>query len=326
MGSPDSSPQSNQSPQIQQRVEGNFNQVIGQNPGTAIGNVETLIQQAEPTREQARHQLPKDIVDFTGRTQELQQILDGVGTRERQATGLIALNISGMAGVGKSALAIHAAHQLCEAYGEFQLYVNLRGAEGFSSLDPSEVLSNWLRGLGFKEAANLSDLDQKSTWLRSALSDLRGLILLDNAADEDQVRPLLPSGAGCLVLITSRRRLVALEGVRFLELPTMPPAEAETLLRTLIEPQRQSVEAAEVTEIAMLCGRLPLALRIAGGTLNRSAWVRQPLSRYVQRLRDDRPLSPPPLQPRQNRHPKSHRECCRQIWRSRLDPSPNPLV
>jgi hypothetical protein len=169
-------------------VKGDRNQAIGQNFGNAFGNVEGNVNLIQQPKFLSLHQLPSDIADFTGRTAEIetirQQLLGG--------KSLVISAVAGMAGVGKSALAIHVAQQLAESnYPDVQLYVDLRGADG-DGLEPGEVLARWLRAFGLDESNMPIDLQERASVYRSQLAGKRSIELLDNARDEAQVRPLFP--------------------------------------------------------------------------------------------------------------------------------------
>ena len=169
-------------------------------------------------------------------------------------------------GVGKTTLAVHAAHQLRTQFPDGQLYVNLRGVEA-QALDPPEVLGRFLRALGVEGHSIPDDVDERADLYRSLMADRRALVLLDNAADEAQVRPLLPAGAGNAVLVTSRTRLTGLAGAEVIDLDVLPPEQAVELLGKIAGAHRIAREPAAAQVIAALCGYLPLALRIAGARL-----------------------------------------------------------
>jgi Cdc6-like AAA superfamily ATPase len=216
----------------------------------------------------ARYQLPPDIADFTGRQEEVAQAIAFLrSAAEGASPAVVILVVAGMPGVGKSALAIHVAHRLRDRFPDAQLYVNLRDAEG-NPRNPAEVLAEFLRALGVAdEFIKGKGLEELSDLYRTRLDKKRALVLLDNAHDEAQVRPLLPGSPTCAVLITSRRRLDALEGAEILELQVMKEAEALELLEKLIGIERVRAEAEAAKRIVKLCGYLPLAVRIVGGTL-----------------------------------------------------------
>src|SRR5262249_20360798 len=154
----------------------------------------------------APSQLPPDIEDFTGRECALERLRARAAARPSESTAVVITGAVGKAGVGKTALAVHAAHQLRPAFPDGQLYVNLRGAEA-QALAPEEVLAEFLRALGVEGRCLPRDVDSRACLYRSLLADRRMLVVLDNAAGEAQVRPLLPAGASNAVLVTSRARL-----------------------------------------------------------------------------------------------------------------------
>jgi DNA-binding SARP family transcriptional activator/transcriptional regulator with XRE-family HTH domain len=214
----------------------------------------------------APRQLPPDTEDFTGRQFALQRLHARVRDRRHGSTAVVITAAVGKAGVGKTTLAVHAAHQLRRSFPDGQLYVNLRGVEA-QALDPAEVLGGFLRALGVEGRSIPDDLDERARLYRSLLADRRTLVLLDNAADEAQVRPLLPAGAGNVVLITSRARLAGLALTEVIDLDVLPPEEAVELLGKIIGADRVAREPQTAETIAALCGYLPLALRIVGARL-----------------------------------------------------------
>jgi DNA-binding SARP family transcriptional activator/transcriptional regulator with XRE-family HTH domain len=230
--------------------------------GRAGGHVEA---RPDPARGVPR-QLPPDIADFTGRDLALERVHARVRGRRRGSTAVVITATVGKAGVGKTTLAVHAAHQLRSVFPDGQLYVNLRGVEA-QALDPAEVLGGFLRALGVDGRSIPDDLDERVRLYRSLLADRRALILLDNAADAAQVRPLLPGGAGNLVLVTSRVRLVGLALAEVIDLDVLPPGQAVELLGKIVGADRVAGELEAATTIAALCGYLPLALRIVGARL-----------------------------------------------------------
>jgi len=232
------------------------------------------------------HHLPPDIADFTGRRKELGKVTRLlVRAAQARGTAVVISAVAGMAGVGKSALAIHAAHALKDSFPDATLYVNLRGADDRPVL-PAEALAGFLRALGVDDPAMPKDLPGRSGLYRSLLDGQRALVLLDNAYDEAQVRPLLPGSPTCAVLVTSRARLSALEGAETLDLEVMPETDALSLLRKLAGARRVVAEPEAARRIVKLCGYLPLAIRIAGGKLRGKAhWT---LAEYASRLCDQR--------------------------------------
>ena len=216
-------------------------------------------------------QLPRTIGDFTGRAEDLRQLralLDSPAPGAPDAIVISALD--GQGGVGKTTLAVCLAHEYSTVFPDGQLYADLRGmGPPEEVLSPADVLADFLRSLRI-ESANIPDsLGARAALFRSRLNGKRFLILLDNAADEDQVEPLLPASNGCGVLITSRSRLTALAGARHLHLGVMSKQDAMQLFAQLVGPSLiEDTPAAEA--IVDLCGRLPLAIRIAGAQVAES--------------------------------------------------------
>src|SRR5262249_19529753 len=182
----------------------------------------------------------------------------------RATTVLIA--IRGRAGIGKTTLAVHAAHRLRDRYPDGQLYVHLRGMEA-SPLTATEVLARFLRSLGVDRMAIPDDIEERAALYRSRLADRRLLIVLDDAACEAQVRPLLPGTPGCAVLVTSRARLTGLGGAQLVDLDIYEPEESVELLARVAGPERVAAEPAAAREIVRVCGFLPLAIRVPGARL-----------------------------------------------------------
>ena len=210
-------------------------------------------------------ELPHDAAGFTGRELEL-AVLDSFVLGEG-STAVVISAIDGVAGIGKTALAVHFGHRVAAAFPDGQLYVNLRGFDPDQPpLDPRDVLPRFLRALGADLSLMPADLDELASVYRSVLSGRRVLIVLDNAVTAEQIRPLLPGTAGCLALVTSRNRLsglVARDSARRLTLDVLPPAEAIALLARIIGSERIEAEPRAADTLARLCGWLPLALRIA---------------------------------------------------------------
>jgi transcriptional regulator with XRE-family HTH domain/tetratricopeptide (TPR) repeat protein len=212
-------------------------------------------------------QLPPDVADFTGRSDQVALVRELLcGTAAVRPATVVVLAMAGKAGVGKTALAVHVAHQLRDAFPDGQLYVNLRGAEPHP-LEAAAVLARFLRSLGLDGAMIPVDQDEREALYRACLADRRVLVVLDNAAGEAQVRPLLPGTPGCAVLVTSRARLVGLEAARLLDLEVLQTGQAVELLARIVGAGRVAAEAAAAAAIADYCGRLPLAVRIAGARL-----------------------------------------------------------
>ncbi|GAA2277786.1 hypothetical protein GCM10010145_58490 [Streptomyces ruber] len=207
--------------------------------------------------------LPGDVAGFTGRERQVEW-LHRLATPDRTSTAAVIGLLSGAPGVGKTALAVHWAHRTRAAFPDGQLYVNLRGYDPEQPMTAGEALAHLLAALGLRGPDIPLDVDDRSARYRSELAGRRMLIVLDNAATAEQVRPLLPGTPACVTLVTSRDALpglVARHGAHRLVLDTLPAADARTLLRRLIGPQEQ-VEHQAVATLAELCGRMPLALRL----------------------------------------------------------------
>jgi tetratricopeptide (TPR) repeat protein/transcriptional regulator with XRE-family HTH domain len=208
-------------------------------------------------------ELPAPVSNFTGRAAELDQLSDLMAEGEGRA--LVICAVGGAAGVGKTALAVRWAHRIAEQFPDGQLYVNLRGYDPDAPMAAADGLASLLRALGVPGADIPDAVEDRARLYRSRLAGRRVLVVLDNARDGDQVRPLLPGDRGCVAVVTSRDALaglVAIDGARRLDLDVLPLADAVALLRSLIGPRAdQDPDAA--AELAGLCARLPLALRIA---------------------------------------------------------------
>ncbi|WNV86387.1 BTAD domain-containing putative transcriptional regulator [Umezawaea sp. Da 62-37] len=225
-------------------------------------------------------QLPSPPSDFTGREPEIAELRTAV---VRSAAMPICV-VSGAGGVGKSTLAHRVAHDVAEHFPDGQYHLELHGSTA-SPATAEEVLGRVLRDLDPTTTAPGS-LEERVARYRTLLAGTRTLVVLDDAANEAQVRPLLPGGPGCAVLITSRNRLSGLAGATFVELGVLPVDIAVVLFTRIIGADRTATEPAAAAEITRLCGRLPLAIRIAGARLaSRKQWS---LSRLATRLASQR--------------------------------------
>src|SRR5664280_173871 len=244
-----------------------------------------LIQMAAPEQARKRRDLPRDVPDFTGRRAELTRLLANLDRTGAGLTGVVIYAIDGMAGVGKTTLAVHAAHRLTTRFCDGQLFLDLHGfAHDRDPTDPADALDALLQALGVTANNIPRSVEERAALYRTAMAGKRILIVLDNAASVAQVRPLLPGSAGCVVLVTSRRYLSGLEGTVALSLDILKQRDAVELFSRVAGADRVAGQAADVAEVVELCGLLPLAIRIAGARLaSRPRWSVADLTR---RLRD----------------------------------------
>jgi tetratricopeptide (TPR) repeat protein len=231
--------------------------------------------------------LPRDTAAFTGRTDELHQLMAAVS--RTASGGVIGIHaVDGMAGIGKTTFAVHAAHQLAARFPDGLIFLRLHAhTAGQRPVDPAEALVTLLLAAGAEPAQIPPGLEARSAAWRSRLAGQRVLLVLDDAAGSAQVRPLLPAAPGCLVLITSRRRLTGLEDATPISLDTLPPRQAAELFVGLAaRPGLQPSDAA-VVQAASLCGYLPLAIRlVAAGLCHHPAWTVPGLAAELAAARD----------------------------------------
>ncbi|MEU4537002.1 BTAD domain-containing putative transcriptional regulator [Streptosporangium sp. NPDC023825] len=238
---------------------------------------------ASPAVRQVPRQLPADTSDFTGRESEVDEMVDAL--RAGNASALVISAVSGAGGMGKTTLAVHVAHRLAPDYPDGQLFVNLRGS-GAQPLAPETVLGRFLRSLGAEVPADSEEPGERAALYRSTLADRRMLVVLDNAANVAQVRPLLPGAAECAVLVTSRAKMVGLSGVRQVDLGVLPHDEAMALLGKVVGEARVAAEREAAADLIGACGYLPLAIRIVASRLAaRPAWS---VARMRDRMADER--------------------------------------
>ena len=233
----------------------------------------------------ATRTLPRDIASFTGRELELGR-LEGAAARSAVVVGIHA--IGGMAGVGKTALAVHVAHRLAERFPDGQVFLPLHGhTPGQRPVDPGDALASLLLTAGISAAQIPPGLEARMALWRDHLAGKQLLLLLDDAVGSEQVRPLLPGSAGSLVLVTSRRHLTALEDIEAISLDILPADEAARLLvRLAARPELDPGDAA-VTQIARLCGYLPLAVGMLARQLHHHpAWTPADLAADLAAARD----------------------------------------
>lgn len=227
--------------------------------------------------------MPRAVLDFTGRSEELNRLASLAGGPLDAPARVVV--ISGQPGVGKTSLAVHAITELSHRFPDGCFFVDLRGLDA-RPLDPSIVLERLIRALEPAHGGLPPDLGDRAAQYRSVAAGRRIAVILDNAADEAQIRPLLPATGAVMTLVTSRRMLTGLEGVDRLPLPSMPDAEARDLLERLIPgPPDTDRTADAVSRLAHSCGNLPLALRIVGNRLaSRPDWSPD---RLAARLEDE---------------------------------------
>jgi DNA-binding SARP family transcriptional activator len=240
-------------------------------------------------RRAAAQQLPGAVPGFTGRAAELAVLTEALDRIGDQAPGTVVISaVGGTAGVGKTTLAVHWAHGAAARFPDGQLYANLRGYDPSSApVAPTEALDWFLDALGVAAESRPPSLEARAGLYRSLLAGKRLLIVLDNARDADQVRPLLPAAAGCLVLVTSRARLSSLavrEGARLLSLDVLTETEARQMLAGRLGKTRVRAEPEPLDELIALCARLPLALAIIAARA--AARPQMPLSDLAAELAD----------------------------------------
>jgi tetratricopeptide (TPR) repeat protein/transcriptional regulator with XRE-family HTH domain len=232
-------------------------------------------------------QLPADIADFAGRSEQvgrLWRILSGQTTPDSPGAVTIAL-VAGAGGTGKTTLAVHAAHLLRRLFPDGQFFADLLGASQRPA-EPAELLARFLCDLGMHPARIPVSDEGRAAQYRSRLTGRQVLIVLDNARDAAQVRPLLPGSASCAVLVTSRNRMPDLAGTHFVDLDVLDPVEARTLFASIIGPARAAAEPDASERVLRACAGLPLAIRIAGARLAaRGGWT---VRSMAERLSDER--------------------------------------
>ncbi|MFI6685761.1 BTAD domain-containing putative transcriptional regulator [Streptomyces sp. NPDC050485] len=224
-------------------------------------------------------QLPAAPADFTGRTTVAERLVAALDAESPQT---VVCAVSGLGGVGKTALALHTGHRVRDRFPDGQLHVDLGGASAVP-VEPAEVLAGFLRALSICSVPD--GLDERVALYRSALAGRRVLVLLDNAADVRQLAPLLPATPGCAALVTSRVRL-HLPSASAVELNVLPTDDAMALLSRLVGPERIAAEPESAAALVAACSQLPLAVRIVGARLaHRPAWT---IAGFVDRLADER--------------------------------------
>jgi DNA-binding SARP family transcriptional activator len=269
---------------VYEDLRSRLDQELGLYPGEELveAHVRVLrqdIRAGERRREYARDAAPADVVEvasviprqlpaasryFIGRIRELDILYDLLERNAREPNGVMISALTGMAGIGKTALAVYWAHQVAARFPDGQLFADLHGFSRFGApVPPAEVVSGFLTALGVSPSRIPPHAVDRAALYRSLLAGRRMLIVLDNAQNAEQVRSLLPGSPGCLVLVTSRSRLTGLaagEGANLHPLDVLTDSESRDLLATSLGAERVMAEPAAVTELISLCARLPLAL------------------------------------------------------------------
>ncbi|CND49597.1 putative ATPase [Mycobacterium tuberculosis] len=254
------------------RTRGLLAEELGTDPGTEIvrTHLEILRNPVEPARQApVPAQLPGSVADFTGRAAEVRQVIEILSAVHPTAVRVAA--VSGLAGVGKTALALHAAHAVRSRFPDGQLYADLRGT-GPDPADPATVLAGFLEALGVTAVPRT--LAERAALYRTTLASRRVLVLLDDADDLAQVLPLLPGEPACAVLVTGRRVLAGLPGPGALHLPVLTPEEAVSMLARICGRPATERDPWSARRLVAACGHLPLAVRVAATRLrSRPAWT-----------------------------------------------------
>lgn len=273
------------------RTRDRFVEELGMEPGAELQRVMRMIlsgdgeEQAGPKPltdiANVPRQLPARIGDVVGRAELCIRARATLDAEPDVARGIRMVVLTGSAGMGKTALALHIAHEVCASFPHGQLFAQLSG-----SASPHELLEQFLRALGVTNTKIPDSLAERAAMFRSQLADRRVLVVLDDAADENQVRPLLPGGGGCGVVITGRRRLSALPGAEHLTVGPLDQDGAIELLGVMLGHQRVIAERESAHRLVELCGCWPFALHIVGARLaNRLYWT---IARMVERLEDSK--------------------------------------
>ncbi|MET9227317.1 BTAD domain-containing putative transcriptional regulator [Lentzea sp. NPDC003310] len=260
-------------------IRGRLADELGLDPGKDLQKAHQQVLTAD-NRPRARNDLPGDIADFAGRGEDLDEILAAV------PSGCVAITaIDGMAGIGKTTIAVRAAHRLAGRFPDAQLFVDLHShTAGVEPRTPSDALLELLTALGVPAQDIPDGLDARAARWRAEMAHRKALVVLDNAGSTAQVRPLLP-GTG-LVLVTSRRRLVDLDAAHTISLDVLSEEDSLNLLASIVGRQRVDRDLESAREVVRLCGYLPLAVRIVGARWRtRPAWTARDLTRRLTEQR-----------------------------------------
>ncbi|MEO6084086.1 MAG: BTAD domain-containing putative transcriptional regulator [Umezawaea sp.] len=273
-----------------QRLRRTLVDELGIEPGSAVreAHQEVLTGRSwceTPVKVDRSCQLPADVSHFVGRDEEASVVRALVRASDGASRGMDGARLvvlSGMGGIGKTALAVHVAHQVGDDFPDGQLYADLRGLETTGAREPHDLLARFLVDLGVPADAIPAHIDDRSARFRAVLTERRVLLVLDNARDAGQVRPLLPGGGASAAVITSRQVLADLPSAYHLRLPPLDVEPQRTLLAALCGSRRVDGEPAAAAAVLAACGGLPLALRIVGARMvSRPAW---PLVAMAERL------------------------------------------
>ncbi len=271
-----------------QNVRRMFTEELGIEPGHQVRSAhqEVFAEEDDPPATKpgpAVCQLPAGLPSFSGRATDLARLDEFLSSAHRTVA------IVGPGGIGKTALAVEWAHHVRDRFPDGQLYIDMRGYSSTSPVSKTQALMMCLRALGEPGPQVPLTLDEQVALYRSLLAGRRVLVVLDNAADADQVRPLLPSNSGCVALVTSRsdlRGLVVVNDARVFDLGVLTTSDTRTLLTELLGADVVDAEPGAVNRLAELCGHLPLALRIAAANLVSSRHAS--IADYVSALQADR--------------------------------------
>jgi len=264
---------------------------LGIEPGPELRRLEEAVLRHEvpsPAAAAVTRTLPRDIASFTGRGAELRRLLGDVAAAAACGGVVGICAIGGMAGIGKTTLAVHAAHQLARQFPDGQLFLPLHAhTPGQRPVDPADALASLLLAAGIGAGQIPVGMEARAARWRDYLAGKKVLLVLDDAAGHEQVRPLLPGTAGSLVLVTSRRRLAALEDAAVISLGTLAPDEAVALLTRLSGRPDLDAGNAGVGEVTRLCGYLPLAIGMLASQLHQHpAWTTAGLAADLAAARD----------------------------------------
>jgi tetratricopeptide (TPR) repeat protein/transcriptional regulator with XRE-family HTH domain len=236
----------------------------------------------------AMRTLPRDVANFSGREMELARLVDAAGAAAYRG-GVIGIHaIGGMAGIGKTTLAVHAAHRLADHFPDGQVFLRLHAhTPGQSPLDPADALASLLLTVGLSAAQVPDGMEARIACWRDYMADKRLLLILDDASSHEQVRPLLPSGSASMVLVTSRRHLTALDDATAISLDVLPAVDAAVLFARMADRAALIPDDQAIARIVRLCGYLPLAIGMLARQLHHHpAWTTGDLAAELTEARD----------------------------------------